>query len=320
MIDSFIAYIRDIRRYSPRTQAIYREVLEEFSGFCDGELAESLTPGIIRRYEAELIGKGRKARTVHQHLSVLSGFCRFLIRKGVLSSNPVRMVKRPKLEKRLPEYYQTRTMEAYLTKTAHGAGEEELSLLEGFGAGTDRKTARNLYDRRLHRLIVSLLYGTGIRRSELIGLKVGSFDEPRGVLHVLGKGEKMREIPVIPSLCHEICLYLQAVESIRGSRRFVDDPLLVTWKGNPLYPLYVDRVIKKELDGFGITGRKSPHVLRHSVATALLEDGADLNSIKEMLGHSSLAATQVYTHNSVERLKNVYKNAHPRAKNGGTHD
>ena len=100
----------------------------------------------------------------------------------------------------------------------------------------------------------------------------------------------------------------------------MDDPLLVTWKGNPLYPLYVDRVIKKELDGFGITGRKSPHVLRHSVATALLEDGADLNSIKEMLGHSSLAATQVYTHNSVERLKNVYKNAHPRAKNGGTHD
>ena len=219
MIDSFIAYIRDIRRYSPRTQAIYREVLEEFSGFCDGELVESLTPGMIRRYEAELIGKGRKARTVHQHLSVLSGFCRFLIRKGVLSSNPVRMVKRPRLEKRLPEYYQTRTMEAYLTKTAHGAGEEELTVLEGFGAGTDRKTARNLYDRRLHRLIVSLLYGTGIRRSELIGLKVGSFDESRGVLHVLGKGEKCAKFR---SSLHFVMKFAYIYKQLNRSEEAVD--------------------------------------------------------------------------------------------------
>ena len=107
---------------------------------------------------------------------------------------------------------------------------------------------------------------------------------------------------------------------MRGCAPPADGPLLVTEKGRPLYPNYVDRTIKAELDGYGITGRKSPHVLRHSVATALLDDGADLNSIKEMLGHASLAATQVYTHNSVDRLKKVYNNAHPRAKNGGSND
>ena len=107
---------------------------------------------------------------------------------------------------------------------------------------------------------------------------------------------------------------------MRGGAPPADAPLLVTEKGRPLYPNYVDRTVKEELDGYGITGRKSPHVLRHTVATALLDDGADLNSIKEMLGHASLAATQVYTHASVDRLKKVYNNAHPRAKNGGSND
>ena len=107
---------------------------------------------------------------------------------------------------------------------------------------------------------------------------------------------------------------------MRGGESPADGPLLVTEKGRALYPGYVDRTVKEELDGYGITGRKSPHVLRHTVATALLDDGADLNSIKEMLGHASLAATQVYTHNSVDRLKKVYNNAHPRAKNGGSDD
>ena len=177
-----------------------------------------------------------------------------------------------------------------------------------------------IYRHRLHRLIISLLFGIGIRRAELIGLKTNSFDPARQVMRVLGKGDKMREIPVVPSLCHEICLYLKAVESMRGGASPADGPLLVTEKGRALYPAYVDRTVKEELDGYGITGRKSPHVLRHTVATALLDDGADLNSIKEMLGHASLAATQVYTHNSVDRLKKVYNNAHPRAKKGGSND
>ncbi len=320
MTDAFIAYIRDIRRYSPRTQDIYRDVLEDFARFSDGKVVESLVPSMLRRYEADLMGRGMKPRTVHQHMSVLSSFCRFLMGQGVLDSNPARAVKRPKMEKRLPEYYETRSMDAYLAATAHWAGEDELEILRSYGPGTREKTAVELYRRRLHRLVISILYDTGIRRAELIGLKVSSFNRDRQVLRVLGKGDKMREIPVVPSLCHEICLYLNAVESMRGGAPPADAPLLTTEKGRPLYPQYVDRTVKEELDGYGITGRKSPHVLRHTVATALLDDGADLNSIKEMLGHASLAATQVYTHNSVERLKTVYNHAHPRAKNGGSND
>ena len=161
--------------------------------------------------------------------------------------------------------------------------------------GNLKREAEELYDRRLRRLIVSILYDTGIRRSELIGLNVGSVDFSRRVMSVRGKGDKMREIPLVPSLCEEISLYLRAASSLTGSGNRPDEPLLRTRKGGRLYPVFVDRAIKEELLG----------------------DGADLNSIKEMLGHSSLAATQVYTHNTIERLQSVYKNAHPRAKNGG---
>ncbi len=320
MIDAYLTYIRDIRRYSPRTQAIYRDVLADFAQFCEGKVVESLVPTMLRRYEADLMERGMKPRTVHQHLSVLSGFCRFLMGKGVLRSNPARSVKRPKMEKRLPEYYQVRSMDDYFAATEHWAGEDELEILRSYGPAPTDKSAVEIYRHRLRRLIISLLYDTGIRRAELIGLRRQSFDEARQVLRVVGKGDKMREIPLISSLCHEICLYLQAVESMRGSASPADGPLLVTEKGRPLYPVYVDRTIKEELDGYGITGRKSPHVLRHTVATALLDDGADLNSIKEMLGHANLAATQVYTHGSVDRLKKVYNLAHPRAKNGGSND
>ena len=320
MIDAYITHIRDIRRFSPRTQAIYRDVLADFAQFCEGKVVESLVPTMLRRYEADLMGRGMKPRTVHQHMSVLSGFCRFLMGKGILQANPARSVKRPKMEKRLPEYYQVRSMDDYFAATEHWAGEDELEILRSYGPAPTDKSAVEIYRHRLRRLIISLLYGTGIRRAELIGLRRQSFDEGRQVLRVVGKGDKMREIPLIPSLCHEICLYLQAVESMRGSASPADGPLLVTEKGRALYPVYVDRTIKEELDGYGITGRKSPHVLRHSVATALLDDGADLNSIKEMLGHANLAATQVYTHGSVDRLKKVYNLAHPRAKNGGSND
>ena len=320
MIDAYLTYIRDIRRYSPRTQAIYRDVLADFAQFCEGKVVESLVPTMLRRYEADLMGRGMKPRTVHQHLSVLSGFCRFLMGKGVLRSNPARSVKRPKMEKRLPEYYQVRSMDDYFAATEHWAGEDELEILRSYGPAPTDKSAVEIYRHRLRRLIISLLYDTGIRRAELIGLRRQSFDEARQVLRVVGKGDKMREIPLISSLCHEICLYLQAVESMRGSASPADGPLLMTEKGRALYPVYVDRTIKEELDGYGITGRKSPHVLRHTVATALLDDGADLNSIKEMLGHANLAATQVYTHGSVDRLKKVYNLAHPRAKNGGSND
>ena len=307
MIEQYIAYIRDVRRYSPRTQTLYADALKDFD-----EWGGELIPSRIREYEAHLIEKGLKPRTVHLHLSALSGYCNFLIKEGVLKSNPVRTVKRPRLEKRLPEYFTEAVMAQYLEDSAYAAGEEELAILQSAAPGS--ALARELYNRRLRRLVINLLYCSGIRRAELIGLKQDSLDQGRVTLRVRGKGDKMREIPLIPSLVQEILLYLQAASSM-GLQISAESPLLQTDRGGPLYPEWVDRAVKAELDGReGISGRKSPHMLRHSLATALLEEGADLNAIKQMLGHSSLAATEVYTHNSVERLKAQYMNAHPRAK------
>ena len=342
MIDKYIAYLQDIRRYSPRTVTLYRDAITAFADWAltPGQAGEDerqaggdvmgagedvmadvighLIPSRIREYEGHLIDAGMKPRTVHLHMSALSGYCRFLVKEGALASNPVKVVKRPKMEKRLPEYFTEGALEGYLEESEHAESADELAVL--LSSDPESRLARELYNRRLRRLIVSLLYGTGIRRAELIGLRRQSVDSGRQTLRVKGKGDKMREIPLIPSLIQEISLYLQTVSFMVGELP-ASAPLMVTEKGNPLYPAFVDRAVKAELQGrSGITGRKSPHVLRHSLATALLNEGADLNAIKEMLGHSSLAATQVYTHNSVERLKQQYMNAHPRAKNEESHD
>ena len=313
-IDDYISYITSVRRFSPRTVAIYTGILRDFEAFAEGDVVESLTPSIIRNYEVNLMdARSLDPRTVNLHISVLSGFCRFLMKDGTLKSNPAKTVSRPKMEKRLPVFYREESMEEFFTQTDCDASEDNLELIQG-----NDKLSSAIYSRRLNRLIVSMLYSTGIRRAELIGLTIGSVDFSRKTMRVRGQGDKIREIPLVPSLCDEISLYLQSVETMEGRKRSVSEPLLVTAKGGKLYPMLVDRAVKAELGQVGsITGRKSPHVLRHSLATELLNEGADLNSIKELLGHSSLAATQVYTHNSIEKLKKVYVNAHPRAKSGG---
>jgi len=345
LTDDFINYIANVRRYSLRTRTIYSDVLKDFVEFIIGDseekytdelLIKSLTPNMIRSYEVSKMSKARSMskvktgeraddpRTVNLHLSVLSSLCRYLLKNNKLANNPVKLIKRPKEDKRLPEFYREKSMEEYFALTEMYANEDltgkdiptENIPVKHFG----RKVSREefIYSKRLARVIVSILYCTGIRRSELISLTIGSVDLSRKEMTVKGKGDKMREIPIVPSLCKEISLYLQATESKMNSARSLSDPLLLTWSGNRLYPVYVDREIKGELGQVkGITGRKSPHVLRHTLATELLNNGADLNSIKELLGHSSLAATQVYTHNSIEKLKKVYNNAHPRAKSGG---
>ncbi len=326
--EKYIQYITTVRRYSPRTQEIYSSVLENFFSFSvgdegkdpdgkytDGAVTGAMTPTMIRNYEVHLLDEcSFSPRTVGQHLSVLSGFSTFLLREGRLSANPVSSVTRPKVEKRLPQFYRSEAMQKYLDSTASYASAENLSLI----IGADDPLSVDLYRHRLRRLLVELLYDTGVRRAEILTLTVGSVDFHRRSLLVHGKGDKMREIPLLESLCEEISLYLQATATMCGAGRTHGDPLFVTEKGRPLYPVYVDRAVKEELsDVPGIAGRKSPHVLRHSLATGLLDNGADLNSIKEMLGHASLASTQVYTHNTVEKLKSVYNNAHPRAKKGG---
>ena len=321
-IAKYIAYIRDIRRYSSRTVNIYTDALKNYlrlihksESVDDTVLIASLNRSEIRQYEVALMEEGLSARTVGLHISALSSFCRYLMKEGVLKSNPVRLVTKPKVEKRLPVYFRKQAMEEYFNRISE---QEDLQDLETFKAGWDTESGQELYEKRLSRLIISLLYNLGLRRAELISLTVGSIDFGRNIVKVTGKGDKMREIPLIASLCKEISLYLEAVETVCGGKRSLKEPLLITYKGKSLYPAYVDRVVKSELsDVKGITGRKSPHVLRHSLATELLNEDTNIHSIKEMLGHSSLAATQVYTHTDIARLKTIYKSAHPRAKNGG---
>ena len=306
MLDKYINYISSVRRYSPRTCEIYRKVLESYMkqvGCGDSkDISSYLTHQLIRSYEVYLMDECKMdARTVGQHLSVLSGFCRFLMKDGRLSANPVRTVRRPQQQSRLPEFYRDNSLQEYFESTK--------GVME-FGS----------YDAKLRRMIVSILAYTGVRRAELISLNVDSVDFVRHTMRVKGKGDKIREIPLLPSLCEEISLYLQSVSSLKCALMGHDAPLLQTASGRRLYPVFVDRAVKEELASVSsIKGKRSPHVLRHSLATELLNEGADLNSIKELLGHANLAATQVYTHNSIERLKAVYNNAHPRAKNGGKH-
>lgn len=321
LIERYIEYVRDVKRYSERTFAIYRDVLKSYVTFIskdakeadDGELLESLNRSEIRQYEVYLLDeKECKASTVNQHLSVLSGFCQFLLKRGDLKANPVKLVARPKMEKRLPEFFRQDAMEGYFKET-----EEDISVrdLELFMADPQLETAKKSYEKRLSRLIISLLYSLGLRRSELVGLRICDIDFARNVVNVIGKGNKSRAIPMLESLGDEISLYLKAVNALVSGERSATEPLLITYNRHELYPVYVDRVVKKELgDSAAFAGRKSPHVLRHSIATGLLNEGAELNSIKEMLGHSSLAATQVYTHNSIAKLQKAYKKAHPRAK------
>ena len=325
IIRKYIDHVRNIRRYSERTARLYEDVLNRYVRMVFPEEApdesgfiESFNRFEIRGFMVALMEQeGLSAKSVSMHMSALSSFCRYLVKEGKLKSNPVRTVTRPKVEKRLPEYFRDDAMKAYFDKTREEASPEYLAV---FKENIDNDHGKRLYEQRLARLIISILYDTGLRRSELIGLKIENVDFARQTLKVVGKGNKMREIPLLASLCQEILLYLEAVEALVCGKRSLKEPLLVTFRGRPLYPVYVDRTVKAELgDVKGITGRKSPHVLRHSIATELMNEGTDLNSIKEMLGHSSLATTQVYTHSSFARLKDIYKRAHPRAKNGGKH-
>lgn len=306
-IDNFIAYISGVRRYSDRTVELYRDALEEYATFADDiPLTESLTPAMLRSYEVHLMDEKKlNPNTVGLHISILSSFCKYLIKQGLLQSNPVRSVRRPKTEKLLPVFYRDEAMNAYFEHSALYGSPDALGMLGG-------KDADKIYEAILRRLIIRILFCTGIRRAELISLTMNNVDTRRKLLRVVGKGDKMREIPLDDSLIAEISLYLQSCKLMGLPESEASTPLLRTKAGGSLFPTYVDRAVKRELGSEkDITTRKSPHVLRHTIATELLNEGAGLNSIKEMLGHSSLAATQVYTHNSIEKLKKAYNEAHP---------
>lgn len=324
-----MSFLTTQKRYSPRTRDIYAGVLEGFYSFAldgqepladlgDGTLLSVLNGSSIRAYQIHLLDDSSlSAKTVNLHLSVLSGYCRFIMKEGLLSSNPVSRVIRPKMPGRLPSFFREEDMDVYLRMdNALSRRDFDLDL-------STEEEKKDTYWLCLRRIVVSMLFCTGIRRAELIGLRKGDVDFGRKTMKVRGKGDKMREIPLTEYTIAEISLYLQSVRRlVRGASGDVSGPLLVSYSGAPVYPVLVDRAVKAELGELGnaFAGRKSPHVLRHSFATGLMEEGADLNSVKEVLGHANLAATQIYTHSTVKALKKVYEQAHPRATGkGGKH-
>lgn len=296
--ENFIRYLQAERRYSPRTVRLYEETVTEFYRFVEQpeEAAGAMTPANIRSYLAWGLDTGRSARTMNLKLSALSTWAGWLLRQNLLDNNPVRKVPRPRQEKRLPEFYTEKALGSYFDESRRRVEENpaDFSLLR-------------------NRMILLLLYATGMRRAEICRLKISDFDDGRRLFRIVGKGDKLREIPLPDWICQEILLYLEKMGDA-----YPDNPggmFFLTDRGAPLYLAFVDNLVRREFSGReGFSGKKSPHVLRHSLATHLLNRGADLTSIKEILGHSSLAATQVYTHNSFEQLKKTYLTAHPRAK------
>lgn len=293
----FIDYLKVKRRYSPRTVKLYGEAVEDFlrqavpeSQLSEEDILSALKFQVIRGYVSSLMDKGLDPRTVNLHLSALSTFCSYLVRQHKLASNPVKEIVRPKEKKRLPSFFSPEALKLYFDTPV----------------ADDYPSVRN-------RMIVTLLYDTGLRRAEAASLRISDIDLSRRTISIIGKGNKQRMIPLVDSLVEKIGDYLLLREAfLNGSE---SDSFFLTDAGGPAYPEFINRTVKAELSkANGLSGKKTPHTLRHSFATSLLNEGADLNSIKEVLGHSSLAATEVYTHNSFEKLKEIYRTAHPRAK------
>jgi integrase/recombinase XerC len=293
IIQPFIDYLKFEKRYSQHTIISYQTDLTSFFDYIIIQYGETplnqLSHIYIRSWLASLKDGGLASKSLNRKISTLKSFFKYQIKAGLLKQSPMIKVVAPKNEKRLPNFIKEKEIESLL---------EQTKFTNDWQGKTDR-------------LLIALFYNTGLRRSELIELKKSGINHSNHSLKVLGKGNKERIIPVSPKLIGEIKNYCkeQKVE-------FPDvesEILLLDEKGKPFSPRKVYARINKCLEGATTIEKRSPHVLRHSFATHLMNNGADLNAVKELLGHSSLAATQVYTHNTIEKLKNVYKKAHPKA-------
>jgi integrase/recombinase XerC len=292
-IQSFIDYLRFEKRYSAHTVSSYHTDLLAFytylgQTFGNQEL-EEITPVFIRSWLADLKDRGITSKSINRKISTLRSFFKYYLKRGTITTIPTSSVTAPKISKRLPSFIKE---------------SEAKQLLQMLNTSTEDWKSLNA------KMLISLFYATGMRLSELINLKEKQIDRSRSQFRVLGKGNKERIIPVSAELINEIESYQQQKKKIFEKS---DDVLLVTEKGKKLYPKYAWLLVNKCLGDACTLDKKSPHVLRHSFATHLMNNGADLNAVKELLGHSSLAATQVYTHNTIEKLKDVYKKSHPKA-------
>lgn len=292
-IQSFVDHLKFAKRYSAHTIRSYQDDLEAFSIYIAGEFGGmavgAISPSVVRSWLAALKDGGLSSRSVNRKISTLRSWYKYLIREGVVEQSPMGAILSPKAGKRLPVFVEQRDMAVLF---------DEVSFPDDWEGRTER-------------LLLVILYYTGIRLSEIVGLKEGQVDHGNRAIKVLGKGNKERVIPVNEVLMGAIRDYQ---DKKRAEFEGADmEYLLVSRKGRKLYPKYVYRVVHHYLAQITTIDQKSPHVLRHTFATHLMNSGAELNSVKELLGHASLAATQVYTHNTIEKLKDVYKKAHPKA-------
>jgi len=293
-IQSFLDYLKFERRYSAHTIRSYQDDLRQFGEYLKKDYDEILivkTDHVtVRSWLAQLKENDISAKSINRKISSLKSFFKYHLKAGTITQSPMGKIISPKISKRLPVFIKE---------------EDTSKLINASLIATEDWKSLNTH------LLVSLFYGTGMRLSELVNLKENQVDFSRRQLKVLGKGNKERIIPVTAELLKVVKEYIQ-----QKKKEFEHsaDTLLVTEKGKKMYSKYAYLLVNAVLnDNVKTLDKKSPHVLRHTFATHLMNNGANLNAVKELLGHSSLAATQVYTHNTIEKLKNVYKKAHPKA-------
>lgn len=290
-IDRFFNYITYEKRYSKHTITAYKNDISQYQSFLASQETDvlSVTHHQIRNWIVTLMDENIDVVSVNRKISTLRTLYKFLVREGLIQKNPTYRISAPKKTNKLPVFLDTDKLDF---------------LLDSEVFNDDFKGIRS-------RLIIELLFGTGIRLSELLSLKESDVDLVERKIKVLGKRNKERIIPLTQTLVLLIKDYL-----FKKKQEFLTDNsaiLIITDKGQEAYPAFVYRIVTKHLSFVTTKTKKSPHILRHTFATALLNAGADINAIKELLGHANLSATQIYTHNSIERIKTIYKQAHPKA-------
>jgi integrase/recombinase XerC len=293
-ISRFGDYLKFEKRYSPHTLTAYLNDLQQFSAFVQTQFdckdVEDVIAAFARTWLAGIKDEiDAEPKTINRKISSLKSFFKFLLRQQIISVNPMTTVVSQKQRKRLPQFVDKGDI-------------EKLWRYSDFP---------DTWEGRTQRLILVLLYQTGMRLSELVNLKEKQVDASNRSLKILGKGNKERILPCNKNLLDELTAY--AADKRVQVEDYNDEYLFVTGKGKQLYPKWVYNTVRKYLDPATTIDKRSPHVFRHTFATHLLNEGADLNAVKELLGHSSLASTQVYTHNTIGKLKEVFKKAHPKA-------
>lgn len=289
--ESFINYLTFEKRCSSHTVVAYKNDLDQFVQFCVQMVGEfnvkKVDAKLVRSWIVQLMENELSARSVNRKITTVKSFFKYLAKEQIVEKNPATYLSLPKIRKKLPNFVEERNLN---------------HLLDDGYFSDDFKGLRD-------KLIINLLYGTGIRLAELLKLKDSDFDTKTCLIKVLGKRKKERIIPYPASINHLLEMYIE----IRNKTvELKTECLLVTEKGIEVYEKLVYRVVTQNLAKITLLEKKSPHVLRHSYATHLLNRGADLNAVKELLGHANLAATQIYTHTTFERLHDIYKQAHPR--------